>query len=80
MNKERIAARWSSADAYAYEVKVAARELRRAALAFLKVADRPLRDGSPAGFVVMPTDPAAVARLRELAELSCEICFQEPVD
>lgn len=70
--------RIDAANAYARDFKDAARELRRAAIALLTVADRH-RPGL--GFkAVIPTDPAAVARLRELAELACDICFEETVD
>ena len=73
MPSARAEARIEAAAVYTREFKDAARELRRAAIALLTVADRH-RPGL--GFkAVIPTDPAAVARLRELAELACDICF-----
>jgi hypothetical protein len=71
-------ARIEAADAYAREFKDAARALRQAAVAFLKVADHQ-RIGL--GFeAVIPAAPEEVARLRELAELACRIVFAEAVD
>jgi hypothetical protein len=66
------------AEAYAREFKDAARELRQAAVTFLKVADR-LR-GDLAFKVIIPAASEDVARLRELAELACDIVFKETVD
>jgi hypothetical protein len=71
----------AAADAYAREVKEAGAALRRAALEFLAVAERGrLGDGGPAGFHVIPASAVDVARLRELAELSCALCFKETVE
>jgi hypothetical protein len=88
MQPAEVQARRDAAYVYAREFKDAARELRRAAIALLEVADRcpgntwlNPEDDRPGGFcVIIPTAPEAVARLRELAELSCDIVFKETVD
>jgi hypothetical protein len=78
MSPAEVKALNERANVYARDVKIAGLALRRAALAFLEVTDRHhLKDGTAAGFHVIPARAEDEARLRELAELSCQICFKE---